>query len=196
MFCPMFILSLTYVVHALLCPLTNLPSRWTYTVHPSFSQVKIKPFEGGQTKETIRPCGQKGSKDIDDCDHKVISLYIECDRGGVWKTILRQLNTADQSVWADSRASTSILYGPDFLPTPTDQLCSIGADSPPPPHVKLYLTLWTKLMYTVYSLKICYVKFHCIIHKYVDACIFVFVLHLSLLYEAIVVQIFQHMLCP
>ena len=41
--------------------------------------------------------------------HKVICLYIECDRGGVWKTILRQLNTADQSVWADSRASTSIL---------------------------------------------------------------------------------------
>jgi len=49
----------------------------------------------------------------------------------VWKTILRQLNTADQLVWADRRASTPILYGPDFLPTPTDQLCSIGADSPP-----------------------------------------------------------------
>ena len=46
-------------------------------------------------------------------DHKVISLYIECDRWGN----LRQLNTADQSVWADSQASTSILYEPDFLPT-------------------------------------------------------------------------------
>ena len=47
------------------------------------------------------------------------------------------MNTASvgvgrQSMWADSRASTSILYGPDFLPTPTDQPCSIGADSPPP----------------------------------------------------------------
>ena len=51
-------------------------------------------------------------------------------------------NTADQSVGADSRASTSILYGPDFLPTPTDQLCSIGADSSPP--VTLYLTLWSQ----------------------------------------------------
>ena len=30
------------------------------------------------------------------------------------------LNTADQSVWADSRASTPILYVPDFLPTPTE----------------------------------------------------------------------------
>ena len=34
----------------------------------------------------------------DDLDHKVISLYIECDRRGD----LRQLNSADQSVWAES----------------------------------------------------------------------------------------------
>ena len=38
-----------------------------------------------------------------DCTtHKVISLYIECDRRGD----LRQLNSADQSVWAESRART------------------------------------------------------------------------------------------
>ena len=34
--------------------------------------------------------------------HKVMSLYIECDRRGD----LRQLNSADQSVWAESRART------------------------------------------------------------------------------------------
>ena len=66
--------------------------------------------------------------------------------GGVWKTILCQLNTADQSVWADSRTSTSILYGPDFLPTPTDQLSSIGAD--PPSYHTLYINL---LLYGINS---------------------------------------------
>ena len=52
---------------------------------------------------------------------------------------MKLLDTADQSVWVDSRASTSILFGPDFLPTLADQLISIGAD--PPSWHTLYINL-------------------------------------------------------
>jgi len=59
--------------------------------------------------------------------HKAIILFIECASRGD----LRQLNSADQSVWAESRTRTGTIYMylPDCLPTQTDQLCSIGAKS-------------------------------------------------------------------
>ena len=65
---------------------------------------------------------------------------VECDRG----VNLRQLNSADLSVWAESRAHTIYtMYWPDCLPKPTDQLCSIGADSPPPCHTLPYSMVGT-----------------------------------------------------
>jgi len=36
---------------------------------------------------------------------------------GPWGGIVHQLKTADQSVWAESRASKTILYWPDFAHT-------------------------------------------------------------------------------
>ena len=52
----------------------------------------------------------------------------------MWKKILRQLNTAEQLERELNSASTTILYGPDFLPTTTDQLRSIGEETPPLSH--------------------------------------------------------------
>jgi len=50
-----------------------------------------------------------------------------------------------------------ILYGPDFLPTPTDQLCSIGADCPPchtlPYSMGLYYPLQSVLSGCTYAKK-------------------------------------------
>ena len=68
--------------------------------------------------------------------------------------ILRQLNTADQSAWAESRARTILMYWPDCLPTPTNQLCSIVAIivfHTPPSHT-LYINL---LLYDLSSGLVC-----------------------------------------
>ena len=62
--------------------------------------------------------------------------------GRAWKTILRQYQSADPDcTGSESRQYNHIyLYGRGSLPTPTDQLSSIGANLPPPD--LLYLTLW------------------------------------------------------
>ena len=66
----------------------------------NFSYFIVFPTSG-RTYEAVA-CDFGASGFIVELYHKEIILYIECDKRGVWKTILRLLNTADQSVWTKS----------------------------------------------------------------------------------------------
>ena len=65
--------------------------------------------------------------------HKVIILYIECDRRGYGRRFCANW-TQLISQCGQNRTGTIWLYWPDFLPVLTDQLSLIGAQYPPPCH--------------------------------------------------------------